>query len=85
MLVEGQVGHQLLEFTVLLLHLAEAPQLDDTYARELALPAVKRLLAHPQLAADLDRRGADFRLAQGVDDLLLGKRLFFLVVRPSVG
>ena len=81
-LVQAQVGHQLLELPVLFLDLAQPPQLDDHNPGKLPLPAVKDLLAHAQLAADLHGWDACFRLAQSMDDLFLGKSTL-LQSRPS--
>ena len=70
MLVQGEIRHQQLELSVLLSQLSQLSQFRYPYSRVLLLPPLKRLLAHPQLAANLHRRRPGFYLSQGVDNLL---------------
>jgi hypothetical protein len=53
LLVEAQVGDELLGLLVLLLELPQAPQLGGTEVAVLLLPAEECGLADPQLAADI--------------------------------
>lgn len=73
MLVQGQVGNQLLELPVLIPQLAQLPDLRRAEAAVLLLPAVERLLGDLELAADLDDRRAGLDLPQGHGDLFLGE------------
>src|SRR5262245_58105102 len=71
-LVQGQVSHDLLEATILLLERLDPPELGNAHARVLLLPGVEGRLTHPELPAQLGRRRALLRFAQGLGDLLLG-------------
>jgi hypothetical protein len=60
-LVEGEVGHELLQLGVLVLELPETPELGTAQPGVLPLPAVERLLRDAHLATDLrgGRAGLD--------------------------
>jgi hypothetical protein len=76
MAIQGQVGDQLLELPIFLLELPEPTEFSDTHPGKFPLPAIKRLLADPEFAADLKHRRASFCLAQRVRDLLFRKGRF---------
>lgn len=76
MLVERQIGHELLQPVVFILHLPESAQLADPQMGELFLPEVDRGLADPQLPGDVTGRGAALDLPQRIGNLLLGKLRF---------
>src|SRR5262245_11617358 len=71
-LVQGQVSHDLLEATILLLERLDPPELGHAHARVLLLPGIEGRLTHPELPAQLGRWRALLRFAQGLGDLLLG-------------
>lgn len=73
LLVQAQVGHQLLELPVLLLELTQPAQLGDPHAAEPLLPPVEDGLADAHLAHDVAHGGARLLLPQGEGDLLLGE------------
>jgi hypothetical protein len=52
----------------------ETPYFRDAQSGELLLPPVERLLADPELAADLLDRDASLRLLDGKDDLLISEQ-----------
>ena len=64
LLVQAEVGHQLLQLAIILLQDPEPPYLRHTHALELILPPVEDLLADAHLASDLCCRRAVIRLAQ---------------------
>jgi hypothetical protein len=76
MLVEGQIGDELLELTILLFKLAEPAQLRYTHPRKRLLPALERLLADPEFAADLGHRCPRFCLPKRVCYLHLCENRF---------
>ncbi len=82
-LVEREIGDQALQTRVLLLELAQAPELAHAEVRVALLPDVERRFAHPQLATDIADRGAALRLPQGKGDLLLRELRRFIVVPPG--
>jgi hypothetical protein len=83
-LVQRQVGDELLELVVFLAELPELPHLGDAEAPESLLPAVEGRLTHPELPADLLDRGPGpgWRRAIAICSGLY--RLVFMV-HPSSG
>jgi hypothetical protein len=51
--IERQVGDDLLQFAVFVAQRSQLAQLGETEPRELLLPAIERLIADAQAAADL--------------------------------
>jgi hypothetical protein len=70
MLIEREVSDEPFEPTLFFFHLSEAPQLAHAEVRVLLLPGVEGGVTHPELSAEVADRGAAFRLADGIDDLL---------------
>src|SRR5262249_9086446 len=70
LLVERQVGHQLLELAILLAQLAQLADLGRAQVPELLLPAVVGLLADLLLTAELGDRHAALPLPEDVHHLL---------------
>src|ERR1700704_1693585 len=68
--VQAQIRHQALQLRVLIAQLPQLAQLLQSQPRILLLPQVKRLLADPMLAADLDYRVPRLRLPQHPQNLL---------------
>src|SRR5262249_39516373 len=73
LLVEAEVGDELLELAVLLLEQAEAPQLGVAHLTVLLLPAEERGLADAELAADVLGGQPGLGLPQGECNLLLAE------------
>src|SRR6516164_196958 len=72
-LVEREIGDQMLQSGVFVLELPQAAELAHAQMRVLLLPDVERGLADPQLPAHVADRAATLGLAQRVGDLLLGE------------
>src|SRR5262245_22203029 len=69
--VEREVGDQALQPRILVLELADPPDLVDPEMPVPPLPHVERGLADPELTADITDRRPGVRLAERVGDLLL--------------
>ena len=69
-LVEAEVGDQPLQPRVLLLELAQPPELTHPEMRVLLLPRIERRPTHPQLPAHVLDGGPGFLLPERVDHLL---------------
>ena len=72
-LVERQVGDQLLQAPILVLDLPQPAQLADSQVGVLPFPEVERRLAEAPLPTDIRHGGPALGLAQGKGDLLLGE------------
>jgi hypothetical protein len=73
-LAQAQVGHEPLQFRILVLELLQPTNFRDAHRPEI-LPPLERLLRHAELAADLRDRLARRLLRQGVGDLLFRETL----------
>ena len=73
MLIQAEIGDQLLQLAVFVLELLQAPQLAGTKPAIQLLPAVERLLRNPHPPDDLGHRRSRLRLLQGEGNLLLGE------------
>src|SRR5215471_13975817 len=72
LLIQGQVGDELLELPVLLAELPELPDLGDPQAPKPLLPAVEGRFTDAELPADLLDGSPRLRLPEGHGDLLRG-------------
>src|SRR5688500_8659708 len=70
-LVQGQVGHQLLQTVILFFELLEPPQLTHAHSTILFLPVVEGRIADAHLPANIRRRFSCFYALQRVDNLLI--------------
>ncbi len=71
-LVEAEIGHQLLQLSVLFLQLLQPPDLSDPHPGVLLLPPVEGLLADAHLPNHFRDWSTQLSLAQSIGDLLLG-------------
>lgn len=71
--IQGEIGHHLLEFPVLLLELAPPPQLADLEPAVLRFPALVGPLAHAELTAHVGDRLARLHPLQDPNDLLFAE------------
>ena len=72
-LVEGEVGHQAFQPTILLFHLPQSAEFAHTEVRVLLFPGIKCLLGDAELPAKVADGGTVVSLAEGIDDLLFGE------------
>ena len=72
-LVQAQIGHDLLEFAVLFIKVAQAPQFGRANAAIALLPDIKGRLADALLATDLLDSRTQLGLLESKGNLLLGE------------
>src|SRR5258706_16370798 len=85
MLIQRQIGDELLELAVLILELAQPSQLGHSHSGEFLLPAIKGLLTDAELPTDLGDRCSRFYLAYGIRHLLFSEGRFPHLILPSLG
>jgi hypothetical protein len=83
-LIQREVGDQLLELEVLFFELSEAAEFCDTHASKLLLPAVEGLFSDTEVAADFKDGCARFDLAERIGYLLFSELGFFQWPRISI-